>query len=167
MSWRLVNRYFEHVRAIKLAITVADLRGGTRDAPPGWNSFIFMQFSGKNWLNNRFVPTPWKLAPPVWEILDPPLNYRQWWISFVVPGVSVNPLWLVSVKMIGQFSFRSFLLNPRWCAGKERTTVPLHYGIMGYVLPCGRTDTTENTAFPQLRTQVINLWIDMSWLFIA
>ena len=50
------------------------------------NSFIFMQFSGKNWLNNRLVPPPWKLAPPtVWEILDPPLgiyNQNPWFLVY-------------------------------------------------------------------------------------
>ena len=53
-----------------------DLRG-TRDAcpPQGSNFFISMQFSVKIWPNNRLVPPPWKLAPPVWEILDLPLLY--------------------------------------------------------------------------------------------
>ena len=42
----------------------------------GKNSFVFMQFSGKNWLNNRLVPPSWKLPPPklIWEILDPPVQ---------------------------------------------------------------------------------------------
>ena len=56
---------------------VVDLRGVPRTHTPlGPISFIFRQFSGKIWPNNRFAPTPWKLtppAPPVWEILDPPL----------------------------------------------------------------------------------------------
>ena len=40
-------------------------KGGARDAPPlGPISFIFMQFSGKIWPNNRFLPPPLELAPP-------------------------------------------------------------------------------------------------------
>ena len=33
-------------------------------APSGSSSFIFMQFLGKFWPNNRLAPPPWGLAPP-------------------------------------------------------------------------------------------------------
>ena len=42
----------------------------------GPNSFIFMQFFGKIWPNNSLAPPPWKLAPHVWEILDPSLEHE-------------------------------------------------------------------------------------------
>ena len=41
--------------------------------PPYLISFTFMQFSGKMLPNNRFLATSQGLAPPVREILDPPL----------------------------------------------------------------------------------------------
>ena len=42
-------------------------KGGARVTRPlSPHSFIFMQFSAKILLNNRFLP-------PIWEILDPPL----------------------------------------------------------------------------------------------
>ena len=53
--------------------------GGARDAlpHPGPISFIFMQFSGKFWPNDRLTP-----PPPVWEILDSPLHYFRDCVSF-------------------------------------------------------------------------------------
>ena len=41
-------------------------------------SFIFIQFSGEIWVNNRLAPTPWGLVHPIWEILDPPLFNLMW-----------------------------------------------------------------------------------------
>ena len=52
--------------------------GGSKGAPgtpQGPISFIFMQFSGNNWPNNRLAPPPgggW-IGAPLWEILCPPL----------------------------------------------------------------------------------------------
>ena len=44
--------------------TLADQRGGVRDAPLGGpNSFNFMQFFGKIWQNHMLKP-PGGLAPP-------------------------------------------------------------------------------------------------------
>ena len=47
------------------AHAVADLRGhqGCASPLPGPISFIFMQFSGKNWPNNRVLAQPLGLAP--------------------------------------------------------------------------------------------------------
>ena len=50
-----------------------------------FNLFIFMF---KKWLNYRLMTPTSKLAPPSWEILDPPLNRRvitkvSQWIEFV------------------------------------------------------------------------------------
>ena len=42
-------------------------------------SFIFMQYSTKILTTNRFLPQTQKLAPPVWEILDPPLLSVYLW----------------------------------------------------------------------------------------
>ena len=53
---------------IQLA-TLVDLRGHQERAPPpGPNSFIFMQFSGKIWPNNRLASPSWRQVPPppVW-----------------------------------------------------------------------------------------------------
>ena len=65
--------------------SLADLRGG-RAPPLGPSSFIFMQFSEKIWPNNGLAPPPWRLAPPVGEILDPPTDHSR---SF--PMLSYNP----------------------------------------------------------------------------
>ena len=46
--------------------------------PLGPISFILMQILAKIWPNNRLVPLPWALAPPVWDILDPPM-----WINII------------------------------------------------------------------------------------
>ena len=49
---------------------------GTLASPLDPIAFIFKQFSEGNCPNNRLAPWPWGMAPPVWEILDPPLvNY--------------------------------------------------------------------------------------------
>ena len=52
--------------------SLADLRGqGMRT--PDQNFFIFMQFLGK--IDDQLVGwCPQGLAPPLWEILDPPLS---------------------------------------------------------------------------------------------
>ena len=42
-------------------------------APLGPVSFVFMQFSAQMLPNNEFLPQTQGLAPPIWEILDPPL----------------------------------------------------------------------------------------------
>ena len=54
-------------------ISLADLRGGARNAPPPGvpNSFIFMQFSGKKLKNNSTIGS-W--CTPLGKILDPPLH---------------------------------------------------------------------------------------------
>ena len=54
---------------------LADL-GCARDAPPlsGPISFIFMHFPAKILPNDRLSAQTQGLAPPVWEILDPPLS---------------------------------------------------------------------------------------------
>ena len=54
-------------------------RGHQGHAPPPRSpSFSIMQFSGKNWQNNRLALPPWRLAPPPphtrLKIVDPPLN---------------------------------------------------------------------------------------------
>ena len=43
------------------ALALVDLRGVSK-TPPGPASLIFMQFSGKIWLNDRLAPLPWVLA---------------------------------------------------------------------------------------------------------
>ena len=58
-------------------LTVADLRGGARDArPPSRpNCFHFHAVFGKNWANSMLAPPPlWGWRTPFWEILDPPLT---------------------------------------------------------------------------------------------
>ena len=52
---------------------VADLRGGVRDAPPGPNSFNFMQFLGKFGKIVCWRPHLEDWRPLLGEILDPPL----------------------------------------------------------------------------------------------
>ena len=59
--------------------TVADLRGGARDAPLAQNFFIFMQFSGKIGQIIGWRPPLWAWRPLLWEILDPPL----WNVGFI------------------------------------------------------------------------------------
>ena len=56
-------------------IALADLRGelGTR-SPSQPNFFHFHEILGKNLAKNRFSPQCQGLAPPIWEILDPPLD---------------------------------------------------------------------------------------------
>ena len=46
---------------------------GTRGPPLGLISFIFMQFQGENWTNNRLRPSPLELGTHR-EILDPSLK---------------------------------------------------------------------------------------------
>ena len=58
------------------ANTVADLRGDTRDAPPGSKFFQFHAVFGEIWQNCMLAPLPpesWR--PLLGEILDPPLEY--------------------------------------------------------------------------------------------
>ena len=52
------------------------IQGGARDAhlPGGPNSFIFMQFSVKNWKNNSAFGS-WRT--PLGKILDQPLDSEQ------------------------------------------------------------------------------------------
>ena len=50
-----------------------------KDTPKVKIYFILMQFSPKILLNNRFLADAQRLpsiAPPVWEILDLPLNIK-------------------------------------------------------------------------------------------
>ena len=69
----------DHVTALKQFVNVKErhwlIEGGSRDAPPGPNSFIFMQFSAKNLQNNR-------LAHPLWELAQPSGKswIRHWWV---------------------------------------------------------------------------------------
>ena len=75
-------------------LPLADPRGGARDAPPpgGPNSFIFMQFSVKNWKIIAFLGVG---APPLGKILDPPLpsivqnNLYHFFNDFLVSYASV------------------------------------------------------------------------------
>ena len=54
--------------------TVVYIRGRHGRAPPHPVPFffMFMQFSGKNYQNNRLPPLG--VGTPMWEILDPPLQ---------------------------------------------------------------------------------------------
>ena len=48
--------------------------GGGVEAGTRPSSFIFMQFLGKIWTNNRLAPPPGDWCPFLWEILDPLLE---------------------------------------------------------------------------------------------
>ena len=72
--------------AVILCLSSREIRGGGsgwRDGaknarPLGPITFVFMQFWGKLWPNNRLVPLPLGLAPRFyWEILDLPLIRRS------------------------------------------------------------------------------------------
>ena len=45
--YNLINRNKSSHKTVSYPCTVADLRVSSRDAPPGQNFVIFMQFSGK------------------------------------------------------------------------------------------------------------------------
>ena len=57
--------------------------GGRRDILHlfGSISFIFMQFSGKSWSNNRLASPLLRFALHAWEILDAPLPFRSNFVS--------------------------------------------------------------------------------------
>ena len=59
------------------AITVADLHSEILDTCPGQFFKFFMQFSGIGWC----FPLGLAPLPPVWEILDPSLDYMDVFLS--------------------------------------------------------------------------------------
>ena len=61
------------------------IQGCTQDTGPSWSKlFNFMEFVRRNGWNNTLAPPPLGLAPPVWEILVPPLTLLlQTWIGFI------------------------------------------------------------------------------------
>ena len=61
------------------------------------NFFIFMQFLGKNWSNNRLVPPLWGWRTPLWEILDPPL--------YCISVDAQNPSLSIRAAPISQYYF--------------------------------------------------------------
>ena len=62
-------------QAFGIPFSIGGFKWGTRDAHPplGPNSFIFMQYVGKNCPNIGLLPHLGSWRPPVWEILDPSL----------------------------------------------------------------------------------------------
>ena len=67
--------------------TVADLRGGARDAPSGPKFLHFHTVFGKKLPNNRLTPPLLGLAPLLWEILHRPLDY----LNFIPKCLSSPP----------------------------------------------------------------------------
>ena len=65
--------------------------GGTGGVPPpsGQKFLRFHAVFGKNWSNSILAP-PLGLAPPVWEILDPPLQRVSFHHSWTLP--LLNPI---------------------------------------------------------------------------
>ena len=70
-AWpKLLKIFVQSGHLVYEANSIGGSKESTMDAPlPGPNSFIFMQFSGKIWPNNRLAA-----PPPVWEFMDPPLR---------------------------------------------------------------------------------------------
>ena len=85
---------------------LADLRGEPGTPPRGPNSFNFMQFLGKNWLNNSFSHPPLELAPPPRDILDPPLVPLHFCCKF-----QESPFLISKANAISQVIQRSTLLH--------------------------------------------------------
>ena len=74
--------------------------------------FIFMQFSVKILPNNRFLPHIQGLAPPVWKILDPPLQHDMYHSLALTAYASVatTRCW----HWVGVLKWTSLNMSPPW-----------------------------------------------------
>ena len=98
-----------------LEFTLADQRGGARDARPPWGSkfFHFHAVFGKKLKNNSTFGS-WR--PPPGKILDPPLIHPAKWDNFVMTVVLKT--WSMDVLnllfLFGYTRSKSYLLHTAW-----------------------------------------------------
>ena len=72
-SHESLKHFYYFLYYITIIIILLHWQGAPWMPPPRQNSFILMQFSSKFLLDNIFSSSPRGLAPPICEILHPPL----------------------------------------------------------------------------------------------